>query len=393
MNCATARGIFLVTFLLLAIGVVMVTSTSSTVSRERYGGELELLRNHLVFLAVGLVAFVAAFACPPRVLERLAVWVLVAGFLLCLAVFTPLGREAGGAKRWLRAGGVGFQPMEVLKLGLVIYAARFLSRRPGRAAEFTRGLLPIGAVTLAAMFLILLQPDYSSALVIGAIVLVMVFVAGARLRHLALVVAPAVPAALLLALMEPYRVKRLIAFIRPWETAGGEGYQTIQSMVGVASGGLFGLGLGCSRQKLLYLPESHTDFIFSIVGEELGLVGAGCVVVLFACLVCFGMRASRAASSPFSSLLAAGVVAMIGTQAALHMGVVVGLVPPTGVTLPFLSYGGSSMVFSLAACGLLLRVAAQPASSGASATAVAERPAREARLRLRQTRFDRGWAA
>lgn len=392
MNTPTARGIFLVTVILLGLGVVMVTGTSSTVSRERYGSEWELLHNHLAFMAVGLVVFVACWACPTRVARRVSLPMLVLGFLLCVAVFTPLGREAGGARRWLRAGPLSVQPMEVLKLGLVMWAASFLSRRPGVAAEFPAGLLPVGAVTLAAMALVMLQPDYSSALIIGGVAIAVVYVAGAKLWHLALVVAPAIPAAVMLAVLEPYRAKRLTAFWRPWETAANEGYQTIQSMVSFASGGLVGVGLGSSRQKLLFLPESHTDFVFSIVGEELGLIGAACVVLLFACLVVFGMKASRSAESPFASYLAAGLVAMLGMQAALHMGVVVGLVPPTGVTLPFLSYGGSSMVFSLAACGLLLRVAGTAAPVGVGSRAREQRPARQAHLRLRQTRLDGSWS-
>lgn len=383
----TARALFVVIALLLALGVVMVASTSPTVSRERYGSEWVLLRNHLLYVGLGLVVMGLAAFCPTGLVGRLSPWLLAAALVLCVVVLSPLGYAAGGARRWIRFGPLGLQPTELLKLALVTFPAWYLSRREGRAAELWRGVVPVAGLAGLCMGLVMLQPDYSSALILGVIVLAVLFAAGARLGHLACLSAPSIPAAAALALAEPYRFKRIVGFLRPWDNPGDSGYQIIQSMVGIVSGGLFGVGLGCGRQKLFYLPESHTDFIFSIIGEELGLVGAAVVVGLFAALVCLGMRAARRASDGFSSLLATGVVVLIGMQAALHMAVVVGLVPPTGVTLPLVSYGGSSMVFTLAACGLLLRVACDEAETGRRPKASAGRPAREAVVRRRQMRF------
>jgi cell division protein FtsW len=284
-------------------------------------------------------------------------------------------------------GPFSFQPAEAAKLAMALYLANFLANRGARLREFRRGVVPPLLITGLMFGLILAQPDLGSALSIGLVTFVMLFVGGARVTHLVGLVLIGIPGVLAAILGEEYRRRRLLAFLDPWADPQGAGFHIIQSLLALGSGGLLGVGLGNSRQKFFYLPERHTDFIFSILGEELGLIGTGAVVVLFALFAYRGFRVARRAPDQFSSLLAAGITTMVVLQAVLNIGVTTGVLPITGVPLPFLSFGGSSLLFTMIASGMLLNISqyARVPTEGEAARTVRAVPARRRAARARAT--------
>ncbi|RLA93717.1 MAG: putative lipid II flippase FtsW [Deltaproteobacteria bacterium] len=261
--------------------------------------------------------------------------------------------------RWIRFGPISVQPSECAKLGLIIYLSFFLSRKLKNVKNFSTGFLPPFIVTGILSLLVLLQPDYGTSFLLIAILFISLFVAGARILHLLLSLLLLVPLGLFLILNCPYRLKRLLAFFDPWSDPTDSGFQIIQSYLAFGSGGLFGLGLGNGRQKLFYLPEAHTDFILSVVGEELGFVGVIIIITLFFIVIFCGIKISFRARDLFGSFLALGLVSLVGLEALINMGAVMGLLPTKGTTLPFISYGGSSLIVSLTAIGILLNISSQ----------------------------------
>jgi cell division protein FtsW len=276
---------------------------------------------------------------------------------LALVLHPAFGTVAGGSARWIEVGPVTLQPSEPAKLVVIAFGAALLARRWKRLGDVRALALPLVPMVGLVCALILLQPDMGTALIIVGSVFVLAFVAGARLLHLTAGTAGLTAAAFGLMYVEGYRWARFTSFINPWADPHGSGYQTIQSVIALTGGGLFGVGLGASRQKWLYVPNAHTDFIFSIIGEELGLLGALAVLVLFGLLVYAGVRIALRAPDAFGRLLAGGIAAWFGIQALVNLGAVTGLLPITGVPLPFVSFGGSSLVVSLAAVGILVSVA------------------------------------
>jgi cell division protein FtsW len=276
--------------------------------------------------------------------------------LLVLVLIPPFGQSINGTRRWLRWGQISVQPTELAKLVLVVYLADFLARRQAVIGNLWRGVMPPLLVTGGVASLVLLQPDLGSAVALVGVVLCMLFVAGARLVHLGLIGSLAVPVAVVAVFTASYRLRRVLTFLDPWADPRGAGFQIIQSYLALGGGGLLGRGLGESKQKLFYLPEPHTDFIFAILGEELGFVGAVLTVGLFGLLLWRGIRIGLRVPDPFGALLAFGVTALLATQAAVNLGVVVGLFPTKGLPLPFVSSGGSSLLVAMAAVGLLLNV-------------------------------------
>jgi cell division protein FtsW len=277
--------------------------------------------------------------------------------LLALVLHPSFGTVAGGSARWIAVGPITIQPSEPAKLAVIAFAAALLARRwkyLGDARTLAVPLVPVVAVVCA---LILLQPDMGTALIVASSVFVLAFAAGARIKHLAVGSAAMIAAGFGLMYAEGYRWARFTSFLDPWADPQGSGYQTIQSLIGLTSGGWFGVGLGAGRQKWMYVPNAHTDFIFSIIGEELGLAGALAVLVLFGLLVYSAVRISLRAPDAFGRLLAAGIAGWFGVQALVNLGAVTGLLPITGVPLPFVSFGGSSLVVSLTAVGILVSVA------------------------------------
>jgi cell division protein FtsW len=338
---------------LVALGILMVFDVTYFYGQERYGDALRFFWRHVLAAGIGGVCLFMAARVPLGVYRRLAVPGLVLGLAGLVVVLTPLGTAHAGARRWLLLGGLSIQPSELAKLAIVVHLAWFLSRRRDRLSDVRATVAPPLAVVGTAALLLLLQPDFGTTVLMGGVCVAMLFVAGVPLRVLAALHAVALPLAAVVAASAEYRKVRLVSFLDPWRDPQDSGFQLVQSLIGFGSGGFGGLGLGESRQKMFYLPAAHTDFVFSVIGEELGLVGAAAVVVLFVVIGWRGARIAARHPDPFARLLAVGLTTLLALQAAVNMAVVLGLLPTKGLPLPFVSYGGSAMVMSLTAVGVL----------------------------------------
>lgn len=344
---------------LAGIGLLMVYSASSALAAKRYLDEAYFFKAQLMHAAVGLTLMIVLASIDYRRLERVAYYLLLAALLPLLLVLLPgVGHEAGGAVRWLRLGPLSFQPAEFAKLALVVYLAYSLSVHADHIKSFSRGMLPHLGVAVVMILPVLAEPDLGMSVILFTLTVAMLFVAGVRLVYLLGLLCAAAPVAYLLIVLFPYRFERLLAFWDPWADPDGAGYQIIHSLFALGSGGVLGAGLGASRQKLFYLPEPHTDFVFSVLGEELGLWGVLLVLGLFLVLVTRGLKVALEARELFGSYLALGATLIIGLQAFINAAVVMGSLPTKGLTLPFISYGGSSLLVNFACVGILLAVAA-----------------------------------
>ncbi len=346
-----------VTVALLAIGVVMVYSSSAVKALLEFDDPYHYLKLQLVWAALGIGTMLAAMNFDYTRLHPWAKPILYLALVLLVLVKIPgVGKEVNGAVRWIGLGPLSLQPSEVIKLAMVIFLARILAGQPEKIKYFIRGLLPpLGLLGLVAV-LIMLQPDLGTTLAIAGTTFMMLIGAGARWGHIAALASAGVGLVVAAIAAAPYRMNRILAYLNPWADPSGKGYQTIHALLALGSGGLFGLGFGQSRQKFLYLPESHTDFIFAIIGEELGILGGSVIVLLFLIFAWRGYKTAMSAPDPFACLLAVGLTSMVVIQAGLNIGVVSGLLPVTGITLPFISYGGSSLLFTMAAVGVLLNI-------------------------------------
>ena len=370
------RLLLTATFCLLAGGAVMVYSASSARTLlEGHGDGTAYLVKYVMYGAVGLVVMQLLSRHGLQHVRRLTPALLLASFVLLVLVLLPgFGVTVNGARRWLGAGPLQFQPAELMKLALVLHAASVLSARP-RLAHSLRGVAgPVLLPGACAALLIAAQPDLGTALVIGFTLAAMLVAAGLPLRQLAFVAGAAALLVALFALVEPYRRDRLTAFLNPWDHAGTIGFQSVQGQIAIGSGGLFGVGPGQSVQKVFYLPEAHTDFILAVIGEELGLAGICGLLALYGMIGYAGLRTAKAATGAYAKLLAAGLTSLILCQALLNIYTVLGLAPLTGVPLPFISSGSSSLIVLLAAMGLLLNVA----SGGSAHLSAVRRPPRAA---------------
>lgn len=340
---------------LVGLGIVMVYDASFFIGQERYGNPYALLRRHLLFLGIAALLAWRTMRIETRHLERLAYPFLFASLLLVAATLVPgVGQVRNGARRWLPLVVTSFEPSELLKPAFVLYLARSLTRKQARIRSFAFGILPHLAMLGVGAVLLLLQPDFGTAMVLVAVTFGTMFAAGARTLHLGLLCSLVLPGAFALIWTKPYRWQRLVAFLDPWGDAQAGGFQLVQSLLALGSGGPFGVGLGNGRQKLFYLPEGHTDFIFALIGEELGLAGA---LVVLGCLLVIALRGFRLATrcaDGFSRLLAFGLTFLLVVQASMNIAVVVGLLPTKGLPLPLISYGGSSMIASGLTVGMLL---------------------------------------
>lgn len=338
-------------------GMVMIYSSSGVYAMQELGDKLYFLKRHLIFLLVGLVMMAGIMAVDYRDLRKAAKPLMIFTVVLLVLVLIPgIGKMSFGARRGVHFGPVNFQPAELAKIAMIIYVADFLARKQDKIRDFARGFVPVMSVLGVTALLILKQPDLGSTILMGAVVLVMIFVAGARWQHIALLGALALPAFYFLIVRVPYRWTRIITFLDPWRDSQGAGFQLTQSQIAFGSGGLLGIGLGKSVQKLFYLPAAHTDFILSIIGEELGFAGAFAVVFLFIGFIWQGARIAKRTTDPFGYFLSIGIIAMIGLQAVVNVGVSIGALPTKGLPLPFISYGGSALVFNMVAVGILLNV-------------------------------------
>jgi cell division protein FtsW len=343
--------------LLTVLGVVMVYSASAVYAAARLGDGLWFFKRQLAGAILGLGAMVLALRLGYRRLEKLAVPLFLFALLLLLLLHVPgLGRAAGGARRWLALGPLQFQPSEVAKLALVLWLSRSLARRQDRIRDLSSGLLPNLLILGIVGALLLSEPDFGTTAVLVCLTFALLFIAGTPLVHRACTAAVAAPVAAFLVWHSPYRLRRVLAFLDPWADPRGHGYQAVESLLAFGAGGASGVGLGGSHQKLFFLPAAHTDFILSIVGEELGFVGVSGVLLLFAVIIWRGLKAAHNAPEPFGCYVALGVTLLFAFEALVNAGMALSLLPTKGMALPFLSYGMSSVVASLFAAGVLLSV-------------------------------------
>lgn len=352
---AVDKWILLAVIGLVAMGVVMVLSTSYLYSQERYADGTFFFRKQLFAMGAGVVALIVCSLIPAHQYRRFA-YPLLALTLVCLIlVLIPgIGASRGGARRWIALAGFAFQPSELAKLAVVVYLAHSIAKKESLIGSFSIGVLPHMIVTGLFAGVLLLEPDFGSALILTMLLYSMLFIGGVRVHHLLGTGLLALPLLIYVMTQADYRMRRLTCFLDPWSDAAGCGFHVIQSLIAFGSGQLWGRGLGESRQKLFYLPEAHTDFVFSVIGEELGLLGAFAVLALFGVIILRGLRLTSRIEEPFDQYLAFGLTVLLGLQALIHMGVVMGLMPTKGLVLPFISYGGTAMLINLAEAGILL---------------------------------------
>ncbi len=356
MNKA-AITLLIVTLLLVTIGVVMLFSTSSMQARDRYGDANYLLKRQLVWMLAGGVLSAMAAALPYPKLRAWCVAALAVSALMLVVVMIPhIGIKVGGARRWLGLGSLRVQPSEFTKLALVVFLAHYLAKEKRRIDQVKRGFIVPMAVVGVTCLLVLVEPDFGTAALMASVALAMMFIAGVRLRYLVPTIVSGLAGFAVLVMHNPVRMKRILAFTDLEKYKAGPGYQVWQAMLAFGSGGINGLGLGNSRQKMFYLPEAHTDFIFPIVGEELGLIGTLGVLLLFALLVACGVIISMRTSDLFGQYLGLGTTLLLALQTLINVGVVTAWLPTKGLALPFLSYGGSNVVMNLVAVGILLSI-------------------------------------
>lgn len=349
--------LLLVTLILVTAGTVMIYSSSSAIAAERFGDGYYFLKKQMVFVILGLGAMIMLSKIPYYYLRKVAyLSILLSVALLSLLLISRLGIKVGGATRWLDLGVFSFQVTEIVKVSLVLFLAHFLTRKEEHIRELTRGFLGPLIITSIIIGFVLLQPDFGTAAIMAMILIFMLYLAGSRILHLTGLAALLIPAGFMLVMHEGYRVKRFLSFLDPWKDPTNSGFQIIQSLLSFGSGGMLGTGLGNGMQKLFYLPEPHTDFILSVIAEEGGFIGVTIVIFLFTFLVFRGFMISLKAPDLFGTLLASGLTIIIALEAFINIAVVMGLIPTKGLALPFLSYGGTSLIMSLATVGILLNI-------------------------------------
>lgn len=361
---------------LVGFGLVMVYSASAITAQDKLGDSFYFLKRQAVAAGLGLVAMAIAMKLGYRRMARLAYPLLVLSIILLVAVLIPgLGTKVGGAKRWLRMPGISLQPAEVVKLAWVIYLSYSLAKKREKVKSFSVGFVPHLGVAGLLVVLCMLEPDFGSSVAVIFLMFVMLFAAGAKLTYLVGLVLAAIPFAWTAIASSAYRMTRITAFLDPWANRRGSGYQVAESLMSIGSGGITGLGLGDGRQKLFFLPEAHTDFIVSIIGEELGLLGIAALIALYGVIIWRGVRASLHATEAFGTYLGLGITSLVAFQAITNMCVAMGLVPTKGLTLPFISYGGSSLIVLMGAAGLLLSISASAEGGKKRARVVKASPA------------------
>jgi cell division protein FtsW len=350
------RVLFTATLLLICVSVVMVYSASAVVALERFQQPYLFLTKQALWSVLGLAVLVVAMRVDYRTYRNEAfIWCLLALVVLML-VGVLFSAPINGTRRWFAVGGLGIQPSELAKVACVFFTALMLERRMHRIDDLSYSLLPIGLILGLVVALILLQPDFGTSISLALVVAVMVFAAGLHYRYFVGLALAALPAIYIVLVSAPYRRRRLLAFWDPWADPLGDGFQIIQSLVAVGTGGVFGRGLMAGVQKLFYLPEPHTDFIYAVISEELGLVGATAILICFCVIAWRGLRIAARAEDMFGSFVALGLTTMIAAQAFVNISVVLGLMPTKGIPLPLVSFGGSSLLINLLGMGVLLNI-------------------------------------
>jgi cell division protein FtsW len=349
--------LLIVTLTLLAVGLIMVYSASAVWADYKFDDSFFFAKRQTLFAGVGIVAMFFIMNINYWTWRTLAKLILIVCFVMLVLVLIPgIGNERNGSRSWIGVGAFSIQPSEFMKLAMIAFLAKFLSENQKLITSFKKGLIPSLGLVFIAFAMIMLQPDLGTGTVMVGTSVVMIFVAGARVGHFAMFGLLGIAGFVGLVISAPYRMKRITSFMDPWSDPLGSGFQMIQSLYAIGPGGLFGLGLGESRQKFFYLPEPQTDFIFAILAEELGFIGGSFILLMFSLLLWRGIRIALGAPDLYGSFLAVGIIAMIAIQVMINVGVVTGLMPVTGITLPFLSYGGSSLTLMLMAVGVLLNI-------------------------------------
>jgi cell division protein FtsW len=347
----------IVTFTLLAVGLIMVYSASAVWADYKFNDSFFFAKRQMLFAGVGIVAMFFIMNIDYWTWRTWAKVILIICFVLLILVLIPgIGNVRNGSRSWIGVGAFSVQPSEFMKIAMIAFLAKFLSENQKAITSFKQGLFPSLGLVFFAFGLIMLQPDLGTGTVMVGTSVVVIFIAGARISHFVGLGLLGVAGFVGLIISAPYRMKRITSFLDPWQDPLGSGFQMIQSLYAIGPGGLFGLGLGQSRQKFFYLPEPQTDFIFAILAEELGFIGGSLILLLFSLLLWRGIRIALGAPDLFGTFLATGIIAMIAIQVMINIGVVTGLMPVTGITLPFLSYGGSSLTLMLMAVGVLLNI-------------------------------------
>jgi cell division protein FtsW len=356
------RVLFTTTLLLVCVSIVMVYSASAVLALERFQQPYLFLTKQALWSVLGLAVLAVAMRVDYRTYKNEAfIWVLLGGvaLLLVAVLFSP---SVNGTRRWFAVGGLGIQPSELAKVACVFFTALMLERRMHRIDDLSYSLLPIALIVGLVVALVLLQPDFGTSISLALVVAVMVFAAGLHYRYFVGLALTALPAIYVVLVSAPYRRRRLLAFWDPWADPQGDGFQIIQSLIAVGAGGVSGRGLMAGVQKLFYLPEPHTDFIYAVIGEELGLIGASAIILCFCVIAWRGLRISMRAEDAFGSFVALGLTTMIAAQAFINISVVLGLMPTKGIPLPLVSFGGSSMLINLLGMGVLLNISQHEAA-------------------------------
>ncbi len=356
----TVGGIIIPVIVLTGIGILMVYSSSVFISKAKFGSSFHYLWRHLFTVFIGATVMVFIAKLDYRKLRVLVIPLLILSAVLLVLVFVPgIGVSAGphsAVQRWIRLWPSTFQPSELVKITLVIFLADYISRNIQKMKDFRCGVMIPVAVMGIFQCIIMLQPDFGAAMSIGLITITLLFVGGIKWRYIFSMMLLSIPVIYVLILSAPYRMKRILAFLDPWQDAQGSGFQLVQSFLAFGRGGILGVGIGHSKQKLFFLPEAHTDFIFSLIGEEMGMIGVLTVMGLFICLIVKGFRISMQTDDSFGYYLALGLTVMIGSQALINFAVSTGVIPTKGLPLPFISYGGSAFLVNMAAAGILINI-------------------------------------
>ncbi len=353
------KSIFFSVLILAGLGVIMVYSASSGVSMQNYNNTFHYLQKQALFCLISFGALFFAASFPYKLLRPLAYVIFLISIALLVAVLVPsLNIEAGGAHRWINLGSITFQPAEFAKLALIIFLGYSLSKKQELISDYSVGFLPHLLIYGVLVLLIIIQPDFGTVIILGLITWGMMFIAGVPILHLLSPVPFVIPLLYFAVYKVTYRMERIFAFLNPWEDPYNTGYQITHSLKAFGSGGLFGKGLGLGIAKLHYLPEPHTDFIFSIIGEELGLTGVISILLLYSIILIRGAKIARTSNNIFGSIVAAGLTISLALQVIINTGVALGILPTKGLTLPFLSYGGTSLLMNMAAMGILINIGA-----------------------------------
>lgn len=342
--------------LLVIIGFIFVYSASMYSAKLNYNNEYYFLTKQIIGAVIGVLALILTSRLDYNIYQKYKIPIIIIGIILLALVFIPgLGVSNYGAQRWIRLTGFTIQPSEIAKFCFVIFSAAYLAKNHDIITNF-KGILPILLVGGVLCVLIMLEPNMSITICVGLTMFLMLFVGGAKLKHFLILSLPVIALGVLLVIIEPYRMQRLVAFLNPWANPQGEGYQLIQSLYSLSSGGLFGVGIFNSRQKYLFLPFSESDFIFSIIGEETGFLGCITIIIIFGILIYQGIKIAYHAKDRFGCYLASGITMIIATQVLINIAVVTGSIPPTGVPLPFISAGSTALVVFMASIGILINI-------------------------------------